>query len=1155
MLLPPHSRGVWPDVGPWPVWRAGSGWGPPHNPSMGEVQQIEAGIAALEAQRAVLGDAVVAMALAPLRARLAALQAEQPVQAAQAQQLKQVSVLFVDTVGSSALGQRLDPEEIQALMDGALAAYTALVQAHRGRVLQYTGDGLLAAFGADEALEDDPEQAIRAALAILDEAGRRGRQLLQDQGLAGFHVRAGIHTGSVLLGGGVDAEGTIRGATVNVAARMEQTAPPGGLRISHDTYRHVRGVFKVTAEPPLQVKGIEQPLLTYLVHGVKPRAFRVTNRGIEGLETRMVAREFELQKLQAHFTTVCRGGRFTAVAVVAEAGLGKSRLLYEFENWAEAQPADYLLFRGRAQPQTQGQPYGLLRDVVAWRLQIADTDELDTVRRKLVDGIAPLFADDGLAQAHLLGQLIGIDFSDSPHVRGILDDAKQLRNRGFHAAAQFLRLKAAGTTAPVVLLLDDLHWADDGSLDFLHYLVQVNRDVPTLMLGMTRPTLFERRPDWAAIESVYQRIELEPLDKRASRELANLLLQRLEEVPAALRELVIGGAEGNPFYMEELVRMLIDSGAIVAGAERWQVQPDRLLAAHVPSTLTGVLQARLDSLSPAGKLALQQAAVIGYVFWDQALRALDERAVAELGVPVRRGLVLPHEQALIEGEREYAFKHQILHQVTYESTLKRDRRAYHARTAAWLAQLSGERAAEVLGLAALHYERAGDTANACQYHARAAEYASARYANAAMLEHVARALALAPADDLALRWRLLAVREAHLLHQGDRAAHAADLDALAALAEARDDDAWRAEVQLRRANACNDAGDVVAGAAHARQGLALARRLAEAPMAVKLHSSLAAALIGQGDHAGARQVAEQGLAQAQARGDRAGEGSLINVIGLIAMEQGDLLVAAEFFERSLVITRELGNRGAEGLRLSNLGSVYPRLGDYARARLHLDDALRVARATGRRDVEALVLLNTASVAHLQGDDAAALGYAQAALDAAQAGGQRDLEAYARLVVGHAELGLGRHGAARAAYTASRELLVQLQMRRQQTLDPVAGLVRVAMAEGRLAEALALAEPIVEHLAGGGSLDGTEEPLLIPLTAWQALAAAGDARAPGLLAGAHAELQSQAARIGDAALRQRFLQAVPHHREIVAAWARRTAPGSPAGAAPQPAAAG
>ena len=1133
------------------VWRRGlrgMGCGPgaachqacPHNPAMDELQQIEAGLAALEAQRALLGDAVVEMAAAPLRTRLAALQAAQ---AASVQQLRQVSVLFVDAVGSTALGRQLDPEDIQAVMDGALGAFTAIVQAHRGRVLQYTGDGLLAAFGTEEAHEDDPEQAVRAGLGILAETRRRAGQVRQQFGLDGFEVRAGVHTGPVLLGGGVDAEGTIRGTTVNLAARMEQSAPPGGLRISHDTYHHVRGRFRMVEQPPITVKGSEQPMLTYLVQAVRPSSFRMAGRGIEGVSTPMVAREAELELLQDSLEQAVRGPAFVSVIVVSEAGLGKTRLLHEFESWVESRPRTCEPFRGRAQPHAQGQPYSLLRDLVAWRLQINEADDdADTVRTKLTDGIAPLFADDGTAQAHLLGQLIGLDFSASPHVRGVLDDARQLRNRGFHALAQWLRLSAAASGAPVLVLLDDLQWADDGSLEFLQYLGQVNRDVPTLLLCMARPTLFERQVDWARLESVVRRIELEPLDKRASRELVNLLLQRLDSVPAALRELVLGGAEGNPFYMEELVRMLIDSGAIVTDAQRWQVQPDKLLAAQVPSTLTGLLQARLDSLAAPEKLALQQAAVIGFVFWEQALRALDQRSVPALAAPLQRGLVMPRDQAVVDDGKAYVFKHQILHQVTYESLLKRLRRDYHAQVAAWLAQLDGDRAIDLAGLAAEHFERAGDALNACRFHTQAAEHAAARYANQAMLDHVARGLALAAADDHAIRWRLLTVREAARLHQGDRAAHGADLDALDALAEAQDDDTWRAAVRLRRAVASNDSGDFVAAADQARRGLQRLPPGSDVAMAVKLHSSLANALVGQGEHATARTVAEQGLAQAQAGRDRVGECSLINVLGLIAMEQGDLTVAAGHFERSLVIAREIGNRGTEGLRLSNLGSVYPRLGQYAQARKHLDDALRVARATGRRDVEALVLLNTASVAHLQGDDAAALAFANAALRAASTGGQRDLAAYAHLVLGHAELGLGRHAAARAAYTASRDLLVQLQMRRQQTLDPVSGLVRVALAEGHTGEALALAEAIVAHLGEGGSLDGTEEPLLIPLTAYRALRAAGDGRADAVLAAAFAELQAQAARITDAPARLSFLQAVPHHHEIVAAWGRGAAGG-------------
>lgn len=1129
---------------------------------MSEEQRLEEGIAALQAQRALLGDNVVDLATAPLQARLDALRAERQAPAGpaqtpalkQAQTLKQVTVLFVDVVGSTALSQRLDPEDLHAVFDGALARFTALVQQQHGRVLQYAGDGLLAAFGSEEAREDDAECAVRAGLAIIDEARQRAQVLQRQYGadaIQGFNVRVGAHTGPVLLGGGVDAEGTIRGSVVSLAARMEQLAPPGGLRIHHDTYRHVRGVFNVTAEPPLLVKGSDEPQLTYLVHSAKPRAFRVVTRGIEGVESRMVAREAELEQLQDAFRALFAAPRLHIVNVVGEAGLGKSRLVYEFENWAESQAATFCWFRGRAEPLMRKQAFGLLRNLFAWRLEIAEDDDAETARRKLCEAVVPLFEGDaelGLAQAHLLGHLLGLDFADSPHVRSIAEDARQLRNRGFHAAAQVLQLTARRFNAPPLMLLDDLHWADDGSLDFLGYLAQVQRDEPMLIVCMTRQTLFERRSDWELLTAGHTRIELQPLDKRGARELAGVLLQRLDTVPAALREMVIAGAEGNPFHMEELVRMLIDGGAIVTGAEtgsqRWQVRADRLLAAQVPATLTGVLQARLDGLPAAEKLALQQAAVVGYVFWDDALAALDASAPAALPALVRRGLVVPRQHATFEGQKEYTFKHLALQQVTYESVLKRSRRELHAKLAQWFLQLGGDRSAETLGPAAEHFERAGDHAQACQHFVRAAEAAAARSADDAILGYAARALHLAAADDAESRWRVLSLREPVRLAQGDRQAHEADLQALAALAEACANDAWRAGVALRRGAALRSTGDYAAAEAADRQGLALVNSLPLGParraLSVAPYHGLAASLISQGRYANAREVAEAGLQLARTLDDRRSESHLVNALGLIAMEQGDLAVAVGHFEHGLAMVRELGNRGDEALRLSNLGSVYPRLGDYARARSCLEQGLQVARAVGRRHDEAALLLNMASVAHLQGDDTAALGFARAAFDSAVDSGQRDLEAFARLVTGHAELGLGRLDAANAAYTDSRDRLQSLNLRAQLALDPVSGLARVALAGGDIVSALAHTEQLLAHQAAGGSFDGTEEPLLLPLTCWRVLQAARDPRAGAVLEAAMTELRTQAERIRDDAARRNFLSLVPHHREIVQAWQARHA---------------
>ncbi len=639
-------------------------------------EQIAATIAALEAQRAILGDAVVDTALTPLRRELATLRSHQP---RAHQQLKQVSVLFVDVVGSTAMGQQLGPEEIHAVMDGALERFTAVVQAHHGRVLQYTGDGMLAAFGSEAASEDDVESAICAGLGVIEEARRQAPLMRQLHGVPEFNVRAGVHTGTVLLGGGVDVEGSIRGATVNVAARMEQSAPPGRLRISHDSYRHVRGVFEVDEQAPINVKGVEQPLRSYLVERARPRAFRVTKRGIEGVHTHLVGREADLEVLRAAFDAVVAEGRSRAVTVVGEAGLGKSRLLAEFQQTLNL-PACWLLL-GRAHPRSALHPYGLLHDILARQLQIGEVDAAPVARRKLVEGLAPLFTEEDDASIHLLGHLIGLDFSASPHVKELLGDERQFRDRSFEAAA--LCLRRLGDSKPVLVVLDDLHWADAGSLDFMRYLLRSNRDMPLLSLMLTRPTLFEQQPDWVDGDARHTRLDLRPLDKAFSHELAEALLQHIGEVPAALRALITGGAEGNPFYMEELVKMLIDDGVILVEPEGWRVLPERLLGAHVPPTLTGVLQARLDALAPRERTALQQAAVVGHVFWDRALAAIDPAAADALPGLLRKQLIVRRDAPAFDDTREYSFQHNLLHQVTYDGVLKAPKRAGHARVGAF----------------------------------------------------------------------------------------------------------------------------------------------------------------------------------------------------------------------------------------------------------------------------------------------------------------------------------------------------------------------------------------------------------------------------------------------------------------------------------------
>ncbi len=1107
-------------------------------------KQLESAIQALEMQRSLLGDAVVDTALSLLRSKLEAVNAVPPPAPATPpdQTLKLATVLFLDVVDSTALSRRLDPEDIHALFDGALARYRGIVEAHGGRVLQFAGDSLLAVFGADTANEDDPERAVRAGLALLAESRQMVDEVTMQHGILGLQIRLGIHTGHVLLGGGVDAEGTVRGIAVNIAARMEQSAPAGGLRISHDTYRHVRGVFDVEVQPPIQVKGLNEPVVSYLVQRAKPRAFRLSTRGIEGVETRMVGRDTEFEQLQQAFLRLYADRRLAVISIVAEAGIGKSRLLYEFEDWSEARPERFVIFKGRANPHTKDQPYGLLRDILAWRFQISDSDSMDAARLKLESGIAPLFmADDGedIAQghAHLLGHLIGLDFSESKHIKGIRDDARQIRNRGFHAAAQMFRRVAAKEDAPVMMLLDDLHWADDASLDFVSYLGEVNRDVPMLAVGLTRPTLFERRPDWSSSTDLNQRIDLRPLDKSSSRLLANELLKKLPEIPAALRELITGGAEGNPFYMEELVKMLVDEGAIAISTERWSVHPEKLLATRVPTTLTGVLQARLDGLPARERLTLQQASVIGLIFWDEALAALDAQAPETLPALAQRELVLAQQAASLDDMREYVFRHQILHQVTYETLLRRNRRELHARAAAWLAGLTGARASDFLGATAEHYLQAGDTASACEYFARAAEHAKARYAQEAALGYVAQALAIlnqSPTqDDPLLRWRLLNIRERTLDLAGKRIEQRADIDALLQLADAMDDDRRRAEAAWRRSDIAMRTGDFRTQECAARKALELAERVNDAALRLRAQHRLAGALNMLGQFVTGKALAQSGLVDARSLGLRHIEALFLNALSIVAGIQDDQMANLEADQQTLIIDRDLGNRRAEAVTLGNLGLSWLNLGQHAHAHQCLDEGLRLIRAMGNRASEPYLLNNLSLLALHEGNDAQALAHARVALDIAVAVQDPQSEVLSLCSLGTAELALGRHASASEAF--ERAYTVALDINNPRHFDAAAGLARVRMAQGDLAGALVAMESVLTDLGNGGSLEGAEAPRLIRLTCYQVLQRAADPRAAAMLAEAHENLPSKAATISDPELRHGFLNNIPEHRQILAAW--------------------
>ena len=709
-----------------------------------EKQKLENAILAQESLRGMVDDAVVDATVAALREKLAALAAHPD------QQRKLATILFMDIAGHTALTIDLDPEDQMEVVDAAIARLAAQIDAHGGHVARFQGDGFKAVFGLPVAHENDPAQAVRAGLALQREAEMIRTELAAERGLEGFQVRVGITTGPVFAGGQTEGEDTIKGPPVNLAARLESAAEPGAVWIAHDCYQHVRGLFDVRPLAPLQARGFAEPVLVYQVLGARSRPALRQLRGVEGVATRMIGREIETQALLDALFEVVESQACRMIMVSGEAGLGKSRLLYEFENAVDLLPEDVLVFKGQALLETRQLPYTLLRDLFAVQFQIESEESTARVGEKLEQGFAAVAgAGLGSNQARVVGQLLGFDFRRELEAEGIRTTPQQLRDLGLRYLLSYFQAIAA--EGPILLLFEDLHWADDSSLDAILHLGNRMGDRPVLLVFTARTEFFERRPDWGEGRENHHRLALEPLSGRDSGRLVAEVLQKVADLPPGLAELVEATAEGNPYYVEELVKMLIEAGVIRPDEGAWQVSGFHSKDLQVPTTLTGVLQARLDRLPADERGLLQQASVVGRAFWESVLQTL--HAAAGAGdrteeIPIllasmrRRELVFRRETSAFAGTREHIFKHALLRDVTYESVLKRRRQAYHSLVAEWLVENAGDRESEFYGLIAEHLIRSGQPEKAIRYLEQAGEEAAGRYANGEAVALFRRALEL-----------------------------------------------------------------------------------------------------------------------------------------------------------------------------------------------------------------------------------------------------------------------------------------------------------------------------------------------------------------------------------------------------------------------------
>ena len=713
---------------------------------MTEAEQLHQTLASLEKQRALLGDVAVEAALSAVRLRLESLEHpgappnapphshEEP--SSLSGERKLVTVMFADISGFTALSETMDPEMVRDLINGSFGKLVPVVEKYGGVVDKFIGDEIMALFGAPIVHEDDQEWALRAALDMMSTLTDFNRVHHTDLGL---HV--GINTGRVVAGG-IGSEGrqqySVMGDAVNLASRLGDAAQRGEIFVGAETHSLTAQLFDFETVEPMALKGKANPVPVFRLVGV--RTVRERKHGIPGLNSPMVGRGEEFRQLQSSLKTL-KAGTGCTISIIGEAGLGKSRLVAEAR---QTGPDGIFWVEGRALSYTGDMSFWPARGILHGFIGVNEETLPAEVGRALHEDIARLMPERMPEVYPYLLRLLDVPVEEGLEglIRDLSPEALQQRIR--EAFTAYIRAQAL--KRPTVIVWEDLHWIDASSLSLVDSLVPLTRQVPLLLWLLFRPMTEDRI--WAfhqalrnKAEETYQEIVLSPLSPPESAQLMQNLLN-IEEIPPETRRLMFDKAEGNPFFLEELLRSLIDAG-IVTMQEEKAVFAQAIQSIDVPNTLQEVIAARIDRLPAQDKRTLQTAAVIGRVFQQRVLKYIMEQegAVIRLDPSLtelqRRELIRRRRTELSERgdltgaalELEYIFKHAITQEVTYESLLIARRKALHRTAAEAIETLFADYLDPLAATLAYHYERADVSDKAVTYLIRAADRAKSIFAN------------------------------------------------------------------------------------------------------------------------------------------------------------------------------------------------------------------------------------------------------------------------------------------------------------------------------------------------------------------------------------------------------------------------------------------